>query len=145
MEVQFVTLELAQGGTALTVPDEFFAYRSLDAIERLRQGSGRSLIRFGVIGLESSVYLDEFSGEVLSGMDPGELEMVNTEISRFTQCVIRLADIFPFYGEDSDADEWEVGAQRVEGIIREVDPNAYHEGSYWYEFRWDVSMGEFYE
>ncbi|GGW25186.1 hypothetical protein GCM10010294_70550 [Streptomyces griseoloalbus] len=145
MEIQLVDLKVARDNAMLTVPKEFFGYRSLDAAERVQGGSGRSLIRFGVIGLGVSVHLDESSGEVLSGADSGELDMVNTAISHFAQCVILLADMFPFYEEGSDVDEWEAGAQRVENIIREVDPNAYREGSYWYEFRWDVSMGEFYE
>ncbi|MFK4152935.1 SUKH-4 family immunity protein [Streptomyces fungicidicus] len=145
MEIQLISLNVARDGVALAVPKEFFGYRSLDEAERVQGDSGRSLIRFGIIGMSTSVYLDESSGRVLSGVDSRELDMVNTTVSRFTQCAIRLAEIFPFYEEGSDVDEWEAGAQRVEDVVREVDPEAYREGAYWYEFRWDVSMGEFYE
>ncbi|MFI2415789.1 SUKH-4 family immunity protein [Streptomyces sp. NPDC018947] len=145
METQLVTLVAAHSGTELTVPKEFFSYRALDEAEPVESTHGRNLIRFGVFGLNSSMYFNEASQEVLYGMSPQDVELVNTSLPRFTQCIVRLGEIFPFYGEESDVDEWEAGAQRVEDVIREVDLSAYREGAYWYEFRWDVSMGNFHE
>ncbi|MEU5521851.1 SUKH-4 family immunity protein [Streptomyces sp. NPDC047860] len=145
MDVDLVNIEIAQDGATLTVPSEFFSYRSLDVAEKVQAGSDRSLIRFGLIGLKSSIYFDQDSGEVLHGLNPEELGIVNTTISRFTECIVRVAEMFPFYDEGSDVDEWEAGAQRVEDVIGEVDPSAYRDGAFWYEFRWDVSMGDFHE
>ncbi|MFD5006636.1 SUKH-4 family immunity protein [Streptomyces mutabilis] len=145
METQIVTIKAARSGTELIVPKEFFSYRALDEAERVDSASGRKLIRFGVFGLGSSMYFDEASREVLYGRTPQDVELVNTSLSAFTQCVVRLGEIFPFYDEEADVDEWEAGAQRVEDVIREVDLDAYREGAYWYEFRWDVSMGDFHE
>ncbi|MGW5641146.1 hypothetical protein [Streptomyces sp. NPDC003832] len=62
----------------------------------------------------------------------------------FVECVRLLTEIFPFYSEEADDGEWEAGARRVQETIREIDAAAYQEGSFWYEFRWDVSMGEFH-
>ncbi|MDN3250944.1 MULTISPECIES: SUKH-4 family immunity protein [unclassified Streptomyces] len=145
METQIVTIKVARSGKELIVPKEFFSYRALDEAESVYSVSGRNLIRFGAFGLGSSMYFDEASREVLYGRNPQDVELVNTSLSSFTQCVVRLGGIFPFYDEEADVDDWEAGAQRVEDIIREVDSGAYREGAYWYEFRWDVSMGEFHE
>ncbi len=143
METQLVTVKAERSGAELVVPKEFFSYRALDEAETVDSAAGRKLIRFGVFGLGSSMYFDEASQEVLYGMNPQDVEVVNTSLSSFTRCVVRLGEIFPFYDEEADVDEWEAGAQRVEDIIREVDLGAYSEGAYWYEFRWDVSMGDF--
>ncbi|MER7780438.1 SUKH-4 family immunity protein [Streptomyces sp. NPDC096191] len=145
METQLVTLEVARSGTELVVPKLSFSSRALDEAEQVGPAFGRNLIRFGAFGLRSSVYFDETSQEVLYGMNPKDVALVNTSLSRFTQCVVRVSEIFPFYDEESDVDDWEAGAQRVEDVIREVDLSAYREGAYWYEFRWDVSMGDFHE
>ncbi|MEV5019302.1 SUKH-4 family immunity protein [Streptomyces sp. NPDC053780] len=145
MEIRLVTLDVARSGTDLVVPEEFLSYRALDEVEPVESPLGRRLIRFGSFGLESSMYFDEASQEVLYGMIPQDVEMVNTSPSHFTQCIVRLSEIFPFFGEESDVDEWEAAARGVEDIIREVDTRAYYEGAYWNEFRWDVSIGDFHE
>ncbi|WP_159027752.1 SUKH-4 family immunity protein [Streptomyces pactum] len=144
MNTHFVSLGVMHGEAEFLVPRGFFTYRALDAPEMVESDSGRTLIRFGVMGLSVSMYLDKDSQEVLYGLSPGDVNIVNTSVSHFTQCILRLSDIFPFYDDDCDSDEWEVGAEKVEDVIREVDPSAYHEGSYWYEFRWDVTMGNFH-
>jgi hypothetical protein len=145
LKVRLVDLGSVYNGTQFIVPDEFFAYRSLDSIVRSQTETGIPLIQFGVIGLDVPVYLDGNSQKVLYGLEAAELKIVNTSISRFTQCVVRMSEMFPFYSEDSDVDDWEAGARNVENVIREIDPDAYCEGSYWYEFRWDVSMGDFHD
>ncbi|GGX63115.1 hypothetical protein GCM10010515_33470 [Streptomyces fructofermentans] len=145
MEARLVTLEVARSGAKLVVPKLFFSYKALDEAERVGPGSDGNLIRFGAFGLRSSVYFNETSHEVLYGMSPKDVALVNTSLSRFTQCVMRVGEMFPFYDEEGGVDEWEYGAQRLENVIREVDLSAYREGAYWYEFRWDVSMGDFYE
>ncbi|AQS65618.1 SUKH-4 family immunity protein [Streptomyces pactum] len=145
MNIDLVNLGIVHGGAELIVPHEFFSYRSLDSLEAVESDSGKALIRFGVFGLSVSVYLDQDSQEVLYGLNPGDVNIVNTSFPHFTQCVLRLSEMFPFYAEDSDADEWEEAAQRVEDVIREIDPSAYREGSFWYEFRWDVTTGDFHD
>ncbi|MZD53938.1 SUKH-4 family immunity protein [Streptomyces sp. SID5606] len=145
MEIRLVTLDVARSGTELVVPEEFFSYRALEEVEPVDSPLGTRLIRFGSFGLGTSMYFDEASQEVLHGLTPQDVAMVNTSPSHFTQCIVRLSEIFPFYGEESDVDEWEAAAKGVEDIIREVDPRAYYEGAYWYEFLWDVSIGDFHE
>ncbi|MDI6521793.1 SUKH-4 family immunity protein [Streptomyces coelicoflavus] len=145
MNIDLVNLGVTQGGKELIVPEEFFSYRSLDSLEEVESGSRKVLIRFGVFGLSGSVYLDQDSQEVLYGLDPRDVNIVNTSVSHFTQCAVRLSEMFPFYTEDSEVDEWEAAAQRVEDAIREIDPSVYREGSFWYEFRWDVTMGDFHD
>ncbi|MFG2317685.1 SUKH-4 family immunity protein [Streptomyces tendae] len=144
MDIQLVTLTVGQSGTELIVPKEFFAYRALDEVESVSAGADVSLVRFGEFGMDSSMYFDVASSQVLYGMSAEDAELVNTSLSRFTQCIVRLGRMFPFYDDVSEVEEWEEAANRVERTIREIDPDAYHEGAYWYEFRWDVSMGDFH-
>lgn len=145
MNIDLVNHGAVRGGAELIVPEKFFSYRSLDSFETVESDSGKVLIRFGVFGLSVSMYLDQDSQEVLYGLNPGDVNIVNTSFSHFAQCVLRLSEMFPFYAEDSDVDEWEEAAQRVEDVIREIDPSAYREGSFWCEFRWDVTMGDLHD
>lgn len=134
----------------MIVPGEFFAYRALEAVERVSSDAGRSLLRFGTIGspgpvgVAVSVFVDEETGEVVSGIEPGDVTPVNTSLRLFVDCAVRLAEMFPYYSEDSEYEDWEAGAQRVQEAVCEIDASAYQEGAYWYEFRWDVSRGEFH-
>ncbi|MCX4905729.1 SUKH-4 family immunity protein [Streptomyces sp. NBC_00878] len=145
MEFNLVSVPVPSGDFELVVPDRFFAFRSLDVAERVASAEGGHLIRFGIIGRATSVFIGEDSGRVLSGMGPNDVAIVNTSLSQFIECVRDLTAMAPFYSEDSDLDEWENAALRVEELIRRVDPSAYVEGSFWYEFRWDVTMGDFHE
>lgn len=144
LNIELVRIPVKGGRSELIVPDVFFAYRALDVAERVSTEKGRSLVRFGVIGRATSVFVDEVSGEVLTGVDPGDVTVANTSITHFTDCVSRLAGIFPFYSENSEYEEWEAAARRVQEVVCEVDAAAYQEGAFWYEFRWDVSMGDFH-
>ncbi|MGW0828635.1 SUKH-4 family immunity protein [Streptomyces sp. NPDC002845] len=145
MDLRLINIPVEGGVFELTVPNEFFAYRSLDSAQRVRSDSRRSLIRFGAVGRAASVFIDEESDEVLSGVHPDDASLVNSSVAQFVDCVRRVGDAFPFYSADSDFEEWEAAAQRVQDIICEVDSAAYREGSFWYEFRWDVSMGDFHD
>ena len=151
LDIDLIGIPVEGGPSELIVPDEFFAYRALDAAERVPSAAGRALLRFGTIGSPGpigaavSVFVDEESGEVVSGFGPDDVTPVNTTLGLFTDCVSRLAEIFPYSAEDSDYEEWKAGAERVQEAICEIDAAAYQEGAYWYEFRWDVSMGEFHE
>lgn len=150
LDIDLIGIPVEGGQSELIVPGEFFAYRALDTAVRVSTGAGRSLIRFGTIGspgpigVAVSVFVDEESGEVVSGIELDDVTPVNTSLSRFVDCVRRLAEVFPYYSEDSDYEEWEAGAQRVQDVVCEIDSAAYQEGAFWYEFRWDVSMGEFH-
>ncbi|MEU9731464.1 SUKH-4 family immunity protein [Streptomyces sp. NPDC048002] len=150
MDIDLVRIVVEDSGFDFVVPVEFFGYRVVDEVEHVPTDAGRTLIRFGTIGRPGplgvgvSVFVDEETGEVVSGMEPDDVAPVNTSPALFTDCVRRLADIFPFYAEGSDPEDWEAGAQKVEEAIREIDSAAYQEGAFWYEFRWDVTMGDFH-
>ncbi|MEV0225343.1 SUKH-4 family immunity protein [Streptomyces sp. NPDC050704] len=145
MDLPLVSVPVEGGCSELIVPGRFFAYRALDSAERGHSVSRRSLIRFGLFGRATSVFIDEDSGEVLWGLAADDLVLVNSSVAQFTDCMCRLADAFPFYSANSDHDEWETASQRVQDLVCGIDPAAYFEGSLWYEFRWDVSMGDFHE
>ncbi|MFC8198724.1 SUKH-4 family immunity protein [Streptomyces sp. NPDC057298] len=144
VEFNLVNVPVPSGDFELAVPDRFLGYHSLDVAETVATEGGY-LTRFGIFGRATSVFVDEDSGRVLSGVDPNAVEIVNTSLSRFIECVRDLTTMAPFYSEDSDPDEWENAALRVEEVIRRIDPSAYGESSFWYEFRWDVTMGDFHE
>ncbi|MER6678083.1 SUKH-4 family immunity protein [Streptomyces sp. NPDC000983] len=150
LDIDLIRISVEGGNSELIVPVEFFAYRSLGEAVRFSAEAGRSLIRFGTIGTPGpvgvavSVFVDEDSGEVVSGIEPDDTAPVNASLGMFVECVRCLTEIFPFYSEESDDEEWEAGARRVQETIREIDAAVYQEGSFWYEFRRDVSMGEFH-
>ncbi|MDG5806692.1 SUKH-4 family immunity protein [Streptomyces ossamyceticus] len=140
-----VSLPIFGGDSELVVPSEFFGYRSLDHAERAESGSRKSLVRFGVIGAATWVLWDTDSGEILSGVDSSELSLVNTSLARFVDCVDKVGEMFPFYAPDSEYEDWEAAAVRVQEVVKGIDPEAYREGLFWCEFRWELTMGEFHE
>ncbi|MBU5944232.1 SUKH-4 family immunity protein [Streptomyces griseoincarnatus] len=146
MDVTTVTIPVDGESRELCVAAEFLAYAPLDRAERVSSLDGRtSLIRFGVIGRATHVFLDERTGWVVSGFNAADVALMNTSLDRFVECVARLAAFYPYYSAESDDEEWEMAAMRVQQVICEVDAAAYREGSFWYDFRWDVTQGDFYE
>jgi hypothetical protein len=145
MEFELVVMTDLEGEIELEVPAEFFAYQALDLIERVSGRGGRSFARLGSVEDEVGVYLDEDSGEVISWFDPDDVTFVNSSIEKFTECVRILTERFPYYSEDSDLEDWMGAAVEIQKLIKKIDPAAYREGSFWYEFRWDVTMGEYHE
>ncbi|MET8824949.1 SUKH-4 family immunity protein [Streptomyces sp. NPDC004610] len=144
MDLRLVTISVPGSGMELSAPEEFFAFRALDEPGEARSSEHGALVRFGLVGRAASVFLSEDSGEVFSGMTVENLTLVNTSLARFVECTRKLSALFPLYSSDSDFEEWERGAQRVQEVVGEIDPAAYFEGAFWYEFRWDVSMGDFH-
>lgn len=128
----------------LVVPKSFFSYRAVDHAERFHVGSS-VFVKFGSIGRAVSVFVNAVTGQVVSGITLDDTDFVNGSVAHFTECVRELTEKFPYYSADSDSDEWEEGARLVEETVKRIDSMAYREGSFWHEFRWDVSMGEFYE
>ncbi|MBA4862501.1 SUKH-4 family immunity protein [Streptomyces sp. PSKA54] len=145
MEFDLVVVNDLEGEVELEVPVEFFAYEASDFIERVSGIGGRSFARFGSLNVEVGVYLDEQSGDVVSWFDPDNVTFVNSSVGKFVECVHALTEAFPYYSKESDLEDWERAAVKIEEAIRKIDPAAYREESFWCEFRWDVTIGEYHE
>ncbi|MFD7232129.1 SUKH-4 family immunity protein [Streptomyces sp. NPDC059881] len=131
-------------GMDLVVPSSFFAYHAMDRAERVYSNSF-GFVKFGTIGRAVGIFVSEETGHVVSGVTLDDTDFVNGSIGQFTSCVRELTDKFPYYSANSASGDWEQGAQVVEETVKGIDAMAYREGSFWYEFRWDVSMGEFHD
>ncbi|MFF8401755.1 SUKH-4 family immunity protein [Streptomyces sp. NPDC015684] len=106
---------------------------------RVEQIDGRTYIRFATTGAFGSLLLDADSGMVFEIHDEDSgVNFVNETMGKFTRCLEFFSSLLVGQAEDDDelADELEAG-------IREIDPRAYEENSFWYEVRWGVALGDF--
>ncbi|WP_073948718.1 SUKH-4 family immunity protein [Streptomyces kebangsaanensis] len=97
------------------------------------------------MGHHVGVYLQRDSGIVFAGASLNDLVFANSSIRHFNECANGVVDRFPFYDEGSDLDDCEVAAGDLERIIRDVDPPAADEGTFWSDFIADVSIGDYPE
>ncbi|MFD3442773.1 SUKH-4 family immunity protein [Streptomyces sp. NPDC058685] len=120
-------------------------YRSSERLLQVVIGD-RVYLKFGSTGLFGSILLDPTTGRVLeAGKSMDSVSLVNTSLSHFIACLSSLVERFPFYSSDSEDDEWESAALGLESVVRQVDQEAYDEGSFWYEIRWSIASGDFAE
>jgi hypothetical protein len=126
----------------LQVPKEFMTYSAADNVKKVIV-NGVEYLEFGSFGFAGSALLDANTGKVYARYYDDQLVFVNSSLGKFSECVKRLLQIYPFYEEGSEFEEWKAAGLRVEKIAREVDPEAYVDGeSFWFDFRWDVVMGD---
>lgn len=131
---------------SLRIPGEtvYEVYRPAKSLEETIV-DGRRLIRFGFTGAFGSLLLDTSSGHVVEQLqDEPNVSFVNTSLEAFNRCLGAFAGKFPF-GDSDDEDE-EVDAEvarEIEADVIAIDPDAYVEGSFWYELRWSVAIGDF--
>lgn len=119
-------------------------YRAAERLEFVAIKDRGEFLRFGSAGMFGSILLDPRTGRVMeSGRDLASVSLVNTSMERFISCVRGFIGCFPFYSRDSGSDEWEAAAQKVEELVCRLDPEAYHEYSFWFEVRWSVATGDF--
>ncbi|WP_399925100.1 SUKH-4 family immunity protein [Streptomyces kanamyceticus] len=118
-------------------------YRAADSLERT-EVDGHSLLKFGSTGAFGSVLFDAESGKVLeTDREARETALVNSSLEHFSACIESFINAFPFYESGEDDEEAEEAAQGIEDAIIRIDPDAYYEGSFWYEVRWSVAIGDF--
>ncbi|MGW5449269.1 SUKH-4 family immunity protein [Streptomyces asiaticus] len=119
-------------------------YRASERLECVAIEDHGEFLKFGSAGMFGSILLDPRSGQVMeSGRDLTSVSLVNTSLQCFISCVRGFIGCFPFYSRDSDSDEWESVAQKIEELVCRLDPEAYHEDSFWFEVRWSVATGDF--
>jgi hypothetical protein len=138
----------ADSGEKLVVPGEniFDVYRPAEALE-LVTVCDRRMIRFGYTGAFGTLLLDLASGNIVERLhDDDDVKVVNTSLAAFNSCLEAFLDKFPLDDiEDEDAaDERNAQvARQIESELTRIDPNSYVEGSFWYEVRWGVAIGDF--
>ncbi|MFD7614364.1 SUKH-4 family immunity protein [Streptomyces sp. NPDC059828] len=133
-------------GISLEVPVQTVGggYRASNYLQRVTIAGHGECIRFGSVGAFGSILLDPVDGRIVeSGSGLSEVTLVNSSLDCFTTSVKALINRFPFYSVDSDPDDWERAARDIEDSLRRIDSDAYTEGSFWYELRWSISIGDF--
>ncbi|OSZ61569.1 hypothetical protein OQI_04485 [Streptomyces pharetrae CZA14] len=109
--------------------------------------NGREVIEFGSTGFFGSLLVDVSSGSILERVqDATNLSMVNTSLSAFNNCLEMFSEYFPLDqidDEDASIERNARVAREIESDVKRIDPEAYEEGSFWYEVRWSVAIGDF--
>ncbi|MEV4339082.1 SUKH-4 family immunity protein [Streptomyces sp. NPDC049590] len=113
------------------------------------QLNDRSFVWFGSSGATGRLMVDADSGNVVVAHDASTVIFVNESLGKFIEClevfssvVLHVEECDPAEVNDEDDDEDERMARRLEDRVRMVDSRAYKEGTFWYDIRWDVSLGD---
>lgn len=124
-----------------TVPI-FEVFRPVQPVQ-LDRIQNRTFICFGTTGLFGRILIDSESGAVVE-IHEGEtsVKFVNSSIEKFVECLNFFSLLLSGAGGEPDGDSEEL-ADQLESAIRRIDSDAYTEGRFWYEIRWDVSLGDF--
>jgi hypothetical protein len=142
--MQVETVVLKAPNRAVVVPAEFITYKAAESVTELTI-DGVTYWRFGTFGMDGDALLHPESGVVKARYPHGPVHFVNSSMEAFTKCVEGVLAMYPFYGEDSEPEVCEAAAVRVEGFIQRVDPVAYEDDTFWFDFRWDVTLGDFWD
>ncbi|MFD5856773.1 SUKH-4 family immunity protein [Streptomyces chartreusis] len=132
----------------LFVPGDpvFNVYQPVESVETIAIGS-RRMIRFGRTGVFGALLVDLGSENVVQQIQGNpEVSLVNTSISAFNSCLEVLLDRLPLDElEDEDEEDERSGrvAREIESALKEIDPQAYTDDSFWCEVRWSVATGDF--
>jgi hypothetical protein len=104
----------------------------------------RGLTQIGAVPEGDAIYVDNSSGEVVSGsVEHGELWHVNATVHQFLHCLTRIESSFPLYaslGLAAFAD----AESRVRGYLEEIDNSVLDEtGGFWDVFLHGVGLGDY--
>ncbi|GAA2733494.1 SUKH-4 family immunity protein [Streptomyces nogalater] len=108
----------------------------------------RSFVWFGSSGATGRLMVDSGSGSVFETHDASTVTFVNESLGKFIECLEAFSSVVLDGAEnrdpadEADEDEGERMARRLEERIRMIDPRAYEEDTFWYDIRWDVSLGD---
>lgn len=109
----------------------------------MRDEHGHPLVRFGSTILEGSMALDPRNGEVVQLVGPSAKRLfVDKSIGAFTVVVREVSRAFPFYPEGAPDREIKAAAERIDEIIRRIDPAAVVPDRYWSTFLDDMLLGD---
>jgi hypothetical protein len=88
--------------------------------------------------------LDASSGCVVEIHTGSGVSLVNTSLESFTDCLeVFVEHLARLESNDGDEGVDEEVASGLEASILWIDPDAFSEGSFWYELRWSVVIGDF--
>ncbi|WP_328375258.1 MULTISPECIES: SUKH-4 family immunity protein [unclassified Streptomyces] len=143
MDLRFIEIGTSDGKFSVKVPDDFFSYKPNESLVLRRNGEGVEYIEFATYAADCHVYIEHGTGNVMSGWDINDLGFANSSISLFSKCMTAVASRYPYYAEDAEAEEWIAARDRLDAVIRSIDPPAADEDTYWSEFTSDVLMGDY--
>ncbi|MER6617835.1 SUKH-4 family immunity protein [Streptomyces xantholiticus] len=142
--MQFETVALRAPKKTVTVPAEFLTYKAAESVTELVI-EGIAYWRFGTFGMDGDALIHPESGMVKARFPGGPIIFVNSSLEAFADCVEGILAMYPFYGEDSKFEDWEAAAARVEDFVQRVDPAAYADDTFWFEFRWEIVQGDYWD
>jgi hypothetical protein len=132
------------GSHVITVPAGFVTYEALDCAETVVI-DGVSYLRFGTFGGDGKALIDLQTGVVYANYVDNEMIFVNSSVEKFTECVKGILSVYPLYDEGSEPEDWERAAKKVQELVARADSACYAHGTFWYEFRWDVTLGDYWD
>jgi hypothetical protein len=103
------------------------------------------LLAFGTCGYFGRICLETGSGAVVHAPEPQSplRSPVNADLDRFDESVAAVRVLFPFYSDDSEADEWEAAAEQLRATLLGIDTTAGEHNGFWETFLDDVAMGDY--
>ncbi|MFH9090969.1 SUKH-4 family immunity protein [Streptomyces sp. NPDC017673] len=114
-------------------------YKPVEPLE-IYESEGGVRICIGRTGIFGRFVLDVQSGKIIEeSEDYSYSNFVNSSLTAFIQCLQMLSALLDGVHEGED----EELANMFESQIRQIDPQAYREGSFWYEIRWSIAIGDF--
>jgi hypothetical protein len=143
-------IELSGGDPSLTVsnlriPGEavYEVYKPVESVQTVTVDD-REFLRFATTGASGSLLLDVSSGRVVEIQTGSGVSLVNTSLESFIDCLeVFVEHLAHLESNDGDEEVDEEVASELEASILRIDPDAFSEGSFWYEVRWSVAIGDF--
>ncbi|MDH6214913.1 SUKH-4 family immunity protein [Streptomyces pseudovenezuelae] len=144
MDVSLVTVT-GDNGVSLEIPDNFFEFSANERLEPVVSEDGEKYYQIWHLGHHLGVYLHWKSGTVVAGSRLDRRVFANSTIQKFRECVLSLAEHFPYYSDDPDQDELNEAGRNLENLVGAIDRPAVDEGTFWSDFISDIVMGSYVE
>jgi hypothetical protein len=145
------------------IPEEIFTvgvptmgpkYNRRDALELVVHPTGSAVICFGGqpfgedIGLELAtghvvwMYSRQLQSDMphLASIAPG---FVNSSLGCFNACVQVVIARFPYYSRHSEDGVADAVGDELADQLTQIDPAAMDHNTFWYEFTWDMRIGDY--
>lgn len=120
---------------------------------------GRQFVCFGRAGAFGLMCVDVGTGEVVAvhgvklfrslaagapaDLDGSRIAHANASIDGFVRCIEAVLALYPFYRRDTAGEEVDAIARSVGEALDAADPTSMMPDSFWCEFRWDLTLGDF--
>ncbi|WP_188285827.1 SUKH-4 family immunity protein [Streptomyces sp. CBMA29] len=145
MKIQLINIKTPDGKLTIETPRAFFGLTAADELTVTPNADHEEYIHFADLSPRPKFYIQQRTGNIVAGIDLDHLVFANTSITLFNSSVLEAASQYPYYSQESEPEEWELAAEALERALYRIDPLAVEPGTYWYEFRWSVAIGDYME